>query len=231
MNLNRNLRKAAILPVIHVEALGQARENAVIAQDCGADGIFLINHAITDRKLLEIHDNLAANFPDFWMGVNCLGLSPESIFTLIPETVRGVWVDNSYVNERSTHQTRAEQIDAIRKRLAPSCLYFGGVAFKYQRHVNDLETSCELAKHYVDIVTTSGPGTGEAADLNKIRRMKSVLGSHPLAVASGITVENVNDYLPHMDFLLVATGISQSFTQLDSGRLRSLIARVESFRK
>lgn len=111
----------------------------------------------------------------------------------------------------------------------PNCLYFGGVAFKYQRHVEDFESACRVATRYMDVVTTSGPGTGHAAEVEKIRRMKAALGVIPLAIASGVTPENVADYLPHADCFLVATGISRSFTELDPARVRSLIAAVCAF--
>lgn len=67
----------------------------------------------------------------------------------------------------------------------------------------------------MDAVTTSGPGTGYAADIEKIRRMKQALGNTPLAIASGITPENIVNYLPHADCFLVATEISRNFTELD----------------
>ena len=75
-------------------------------------------------------------------------------------------------------------------------------------------------------MTTSGSGTGQAAELEKIRRMKAALGEAPLAIASGITPENVADFLPHTDCFLVATGISRSFTELDADKTHALIERV-----
>ena len=59
--------------------------------------------------------------------------------------------------------------------------------------------------------------------------MKLALGDTPLAIASGITPENVEEYLPYADSLLVATGISNGFTELDPLRVRSLVERVRAF--
>lgn len=61
-----------------------------------------------------------------------------------------------------------------------------------------------------------------------IQRMKQALGDTPLAIASGITPENVADYLPHADSFLVATGISRSFTELDPVRVQALVDQVRS---
>ena len=105
------------------------------------------------------------------------------------------------------------------------------VYLKYQRHVEDLETAARLAAKYMDVVTTSGPRTGGAAEVEKIARMKAAIGSYPLALASGITPENVHAYLPHADCFLVATGISRSFSELEPSRVRSLVAKVRDFRR
>ena len=54
-------------------------------------------------------------------------------------------------------------------------------------------------------------------------------GDTPLAIASGITPENVEVYLPFADSFLVATGISRSFTELDPSKVRMLVQRVRSY--
>ena len=56
--------------------------------------------------------------------------------------------------------------------------------------------------------------------------MKEAVGDFPLAIASGITPENVADYLDVADCFLVATGISRSFTELDPAKVRSLSEQV-----
>lgn len=215
-----------ILPVVHVVTLQQALDNVGIAKEVGANGIFLINHDVSDQDLLAIHDSVADSFPDFWTGVNCLGLTPDEVFCVISEKVHGVWADNAGIEEHTAKQEIAETVLSIKNKHVPNCRYFGGVAFKYQRPVEDLEAACEIAPRYMDVVTTSGRGTGHAADVDKIRRMKKALGEYPLAIASGVTPENVEDYLPYVDYFLVATGVSKSHTEFDQLRLRELVSRV-----
>lgn len=215
-----------VLPVIHVETAGQARRNAMIARDAGADGVFLINHGMADEALLAVHDAVAGAHPGWWVGVNCLGLSPEEAFAAVSPKVCGVWADNAGIEESQEAQPYAERVLAVRQARAPGCLYFGGVAFKYQRPVADLEAAARVAARCMDVVTTSGPGTGLAADVEKSRRMKQALGDVPLAVASGITPANVGDYLPYADSFLVATGIGLNFAELDPAKVRALVRRV-----
>jgi phosphoribosylanthranilate isomerase len=218
-----------VLPVIHVDSLEQAERNTGIAREAGADGAFLINHGMADEALLDIQAAVADTHTGWWVGVNCLGMSPEQVFGAVPRKVNGVWVDNAGIEEAQEHQPYADRVLAVRDSRVADCLYFGGVAFKYQRHVEDLEAACRVAARYMDVVTTSGPGTGHAAEVEKVRRMKRALGGTPLGIASGITPENVGDYLPHADCFLVATGISRSFTELDASRVRALVERVGSF--
>lgn len=214
-----------LLPVIHVECQSQAIRNSRLARDLGCDGVFLINHAVTQQELLDIHAAVRTALPDFWVGVNCLGLDhPIPLF--VDQRLSGIWVDSAGIDERKSDQTYAKWIDSARQQQHWPGLYFGGVAFKYQRPVSDVGTAARMAMGYMDVVTTSGPGTGAAADVKKMAQMRTALGDFPLAIASGVTPENVEQYLPFVDCLLVATGISRSFSELDPWLLESLVSKV-----
>jgi hypothetical protein len=219
-----------VLPVIHVVDAAQALRNAAIARQAGADGIFLINHGISSDELFAIHRRVLMEHPSYWwIGLNCLDLAPDEVFRRLPAGVDGVWVDDAKIREDQEAQPDAERIGRAQRGAPGRPLLFGGVAFKYQRPVAELEAAARIAARHMDIVTTSGPGTGHAADLDKLRRMRSALPWTPLAVASGITPENVCDYLPLVDCFLVATGISSSFEELDRDKVHALVARVRAF--
>lgn len=222
-------QRHVVLPVIHVEIEGQALRNAEVARSAGADGLFLINHMGSCEDLLAVHRRLHGEFPGWWIGVNCLDLDPEEVFTRLPAEVAGLWTDDAGIEERRRDQPRAETIASVRRESGWNGLYFGGVAFKYQRPVEDLARAAATATGFMDVVTTSGPGTGIAAERTKIAAMKEAMGDFPLAIASGITPENVGDYLDVADCLLVATGISRSFTELEPSGVRRLIERVREY--
>lgn len=84
-----------------------------------------------------------------------------------------------------------------------SGLYFGGIAFKYLEQPKDLPETIRTAKGIVDVITTSGEGTGKSADINKIKTIydNNVYGL-PIAIASGISTSNVSNYLPYVDIFL-----------------------------
>jgi predicted TIM-barrel enzyme len=143
--------------------------------------------------------------------------------------VSGLWTDSAGIWESESKQPYADKVISVRQKSGWAGLYFGGVAFKYQRPVADLAAAARIASRYMDVVTTSGPGTGQAADVEKIHAMKAALGDFPLAIASGITPENVSQYLPCSDCYLVATGISRSFEWLDRNRVQALVQKVREY--
>lgn len=218
----------SVLIVIHVESEKQSLRNCEIAQEAGVDGVFLINHGISSKDLLEIHHKAFQVFPDWWLGVNCLENTPNETFNIVNKEVAGIWVDNAMIDETSKNQSLADWTREAQEESGWQGLYFGGVAFKYQKIVKDLEMASEIAMKYMDVVTTSGPGTGQAADTTKVQRMKKALGNFPLAIASGITVENVENYLDYADCFLVATGISRYWAELDEELVKLLVEKVRS---
>lgn len=218
-----------MLPVIHAETAAQALRNALIVREAGCDGVFLINHSISAEELLEIHEAVADAHPDWWVGVNCLGVATEDVFGILPAEVDGVWADNAGIDDSREDQPEAATIQSNRQASGWKGLYFGGVAFKYQRPVRDYAGAARFAAQYMDVVTTSGPGTGQAAPVEKIRTIKQAIGDFPLAIASGITPENVQEYLEHADCFLVATGIASSFNELDPERVRALADIIKNW--
>jgi predicted TIM-barrel enzyme len=140
--------------------------------------------------------------------LNLLGYSPLEVAEI---SKKGIWADNC-------KQMVKGQWEA---------LTFGGVAFKYQEEVGTLEEQVRAGLSSVDVVTTSGPGTGVAASLEKISTMKSYLGGEPLGLASGISLENVEGYLPYVNAYLVGTGIESSFGVLDEIKVKDLRQAIE----
>ncbi len=219
-------KRHVILPVIHATNADQVIRNLGIVSEEKCDGAFLINHSISASELVAVYEIARQEFPLLWLGLNCLGLSANSAMNFIPASVDGLWTDNALIVESDKLQVEALEVCKTVARRNWQGLYFGGVAFKYQPAVRNLRRVASLAASYMDVITTSGPGTGQAASIAKVQTMRSESNDAPLAIASGITPENVTDYLPYVDAFLVATGISQSFTELDRGLVRQLVANV-----
>lgn len=219
-----------LFPVIHIENAEQALRNARLAVELELDGVFLIHHKKKFPHLLGVADQVRKEFPDLWIGINALDLTTNAAFCIVPEWVNALWADDSGVYQDYTrgpiNDSVASQFDDAREQMGWAGEYFGGFAFKYQAPIFNLREGAEIASKWMDTITTSGDGTGIAADVDKIRQIYEGKRNARLGIASGITPANVNLYLPYVDDFLVATGISKDEYNLDkelTTRLRDQI--------
>lgn len=201
-----------LFAVIHVIGKDQAVRNAALAARSGCDGVFLISHGSMEPiELLRCVKPCRESIP--YVGVNLLGMSPLSAASsALLYDVGAVWTDATYPDP------------------APSMIeVFSGFAFKYQPQPRDLATEAVEAARNCHVLTTSGPGTGKPADVDKIKAIRAAIGDHRLALASGIQADNVEDFLPYVDDFLVATGISKAFTELDEDKTRELAEIIHDY--
>ncbi len=241
MNRNDFLKKfrasgPVVLPVIHVLDAEQAQRNIQAAMDGGCPGVFLINHDFEKEKLVPIIKEMRQMFPDYWIGVNFLAVTGKFAFPILGQLqaegvqVDGYWADDARIDERRPEedQPEAEEIASIRKKSGWNGLYIGGTAFKKQREVEPAQygKSARIARHFMDVVVTSGVATGHAADVGKIETFRENCGDRALGLASGITPENAAHYSDAVDLFMVATGINfdGDFYNIDPVRLKHLMS-------
>jgi len=231
----------AVLPVVHVLDDSQARRNAECAIECGAQGIFLINHDFAVESFVPIIRHVRAAYPTLWLGVNFLAVPLTDALPTIARLqhedvmIDGYWADDARIDESqpADQQPQAMQASDLRAQVGWRGLYFGGTAFKKQRTVApaDYPQAAAVAREWMDVVTTSGTATGNAAELDKIAVFREACGDTALAVASGITPDNAKHYAPMVDAFLVATGINRTndFYNIDSEKLRRLVQFCAEF--
>lgn len=219
-----------LLPVVHPISREAALEAIRVAHACGVKGVFLIDQGLHEREVLQLVREVRDRWPSLWIGLNLLSRSPTQTLTTtynrgIP--IDGIWSDNADIDERDVDASHiaAKRFLTVRNAAPWSGLYFGGVAFKYQREIapKDLGAAATAAVPYVDVLCTSGPGTGHAADVEKIRALRAGLGDHAMAIASGITPENVQRYTPYAQAFLVGTGIEQQLGVFDPAKIEALM--------
>lgn len=209
-----------IYPVVHIESVGQAVEQADVAFEKGADGIYLIDHnrGVQDVDVMFRALNiLKYENSDHYIGVNILGAGSLHAAGIVARSVNSgeyhapnaLWVDDirsGWYGYDRPEQTR-EELQTIHTGLVPRLL--GGVAFKgtstYTDDPVEARAETNALKSVVDVVTTSGRGTGMAPPVEKIFAMKVELGNQPLAVASGLSIENIAQYRGLIDEVLAAT--------------------------
>lgn len=207
--------------VIHITSDEQALAQTKVALDNGAGGIFLIDHKRRYTKVLITYDKIRQEFPDAWIGVNFLDLSADRAIQVVPTGANALWTDSQGLDEEAMFN------NSIRSKTISSKWgwdHFAGTAFKYQHERFLPEIQAARNTELFDVVCTSGDATGHAASIEKIVAMRGAIGTNSLALASGVTPDNVGEYAPYVNCLMVATGISSSFDTLDP----ALVARLAS---
>lgn len=257
-----------IYPVVHANNIEQTVEQAGLAFEAEADGVFLIDHSLNSKLFLpKAYNAVREHHPDEFVGLNFLQAPDALSAYAITETLRrrgiiekrpsGLWVDDAagrvredsadpevsddveYWNELWDDHTilKDEELDRLRilkdeRRFSWNMRrikLFGGTAFKYTAHyTDDPELAAGQArqiKPFVDVVTTTGAGTGSAPDAGKIRAMKEASGRKELAIASGVSMLNIEQYRGIADSILVASSVEVvPYSGIfDETRLRSLI--------
>jgi len=216
------------LPVVHVVNINQAKNQMEIAFNNNADGVFLIG-GLRYPALFGVYYQLRKIYHDKWIGINCLDLNPLEMFIRLPEGVNGVWTDNAYIDERYDidDQEYPKQVKELIDNLNWNGLYFGGVAFKYQRKVEDYAKATKIACKYMDVVTTSGAGTGLSANPRKVKIMGTIAKKYnkKLGLASGVSIENINKY-KLVNYFLVKTRISQDYITFNPILVKKLADKI-----
>ena len=230
---------------VDAEVWEQIESNIKIVRDCGLHGVFLINHGFRGDSLVPYLRKARKQYPSLFIGVNFLGAMGSGVEVLkaykLFDVVSGLWADNGGIRE-GVAATSAMRSAQLMKDQHWSGLYFGGVDFKGQKQISrhyaesDEDYVKQVAKlssaaceaGVMHVVCTSGKGTGRAAPLDKMKAFRQgrdeVLDkcSARLAVASGVTPDNVASYLPFVDAILVATGVSSDFHHFSLDKMEAL---------
>ena len=227
-----------VLPVIHHAHMDLSLEQARIALDFGADGVFLISHNNDDASLIPLAARLRKERPTAWIGINFLSLNLTDAFQQVAGSgvrIDGLWTDRPGVSS-SGYDTEALHLATRRASLEdagqPVPSIFASVAFKYQAPDPNPGQAAAKALELNFIPTTSGSATGSAPALSKIEGIREAIGmGHPLACASGMTVDNIASFAPLLSHILVATGVSLDEHHFDPPLLEAFIRLARASRQ
>ncbi|WP_291518707.1 BtpA/SgcQ family protein [Acidovorax sp.] len=215
-----------VFPVIHHLNESTTFSEIQVARTCGADGVFLISHEGADLDLLGVARTAIRENAGFPIGLNLLSMGcVQACKAALVVGSNMIWADDMGVDSQGLTAEGREMENLARKE--PDLKLFASVAFKYRPHEPDPVSAAAQAREAGLIPTTSGDATGHAPDPRKIVAMGE---GGPLAIASGMTPENVLIYAPALTHILVATGVSRTEHHIDPARLRALIDKLSSAR-
>jgi uncharacterized protein len=220
-----------VLPVIHVRDHTLTMANAALAQRLGCEGVFLISMDGRDAIVPTLAAAVKQAWPAGQIGINLLSHDPiEALHIAIRHGLDASWTDSPGVTSAGPCESARVIAELLMDRPHR---FFGSVAFKYQRADPDAGQAARAAYRLGMIPTTSGEATGVAAAPAKIIAMRHALDqlnpSAPLALASGITPDNVTIYQQAgVTHALVATGISADEHTFDPQLLDRLMSAVRA---
>lgn len=208
--------------VVHVNDHQQTLEQAELVTEAGFTDVFVINHhGGSIDHICDLGAAVAQQHPELRVGVNHLGSTPDELYQVLARRAHAgrwvptkVWADDARAGD-------TQMLRELREHpVLDSIEYFGGVAFKYTASYTDnpdraARQAVELASD-VDVVTTSGPGTALAAGPLKVQAMREAIGDRRLALASGVSAQNLDQYTPWVTDIIIASSLE---TEPYSGHL------------
>lgn len=218
-------KKKIILPVVHVietseDVFDQINfdENLSRCFSANVDGVFLVNNDCSSFSLINAYIYAKNKYPLKWIGLNYLGNCYEAIHFAKYLNVDGLWLDNIGVFDEDVN--RAEFIQSYIQFIKLKALIFGGICFKYQRQPENPTLTASNASKFTDVITTSGNGTSHPIEIEKLQKIyDGVSNTNFIAVASGISCDNVRDILPYVDVFMMHTSVVDSDNLFDVNKL------------
>jgi broad specificity phosphatase PhoE/uncharacterized membrane protein YgcG len=216
-----------------------AVQQAKIAFNGGADGIFLILHAenTTVAQLNTLYAATRQVFPDRFIGLNYLGIDPTKVIDRLPDDLDGLWIDSGICGHGLDMQVlhAMHALQEKEKLTKYHVQVFGAFAFKYQLPMSPLQLLkwVPFATALFDVITTSGSGTGQAIEQAKADAVKSVSqGKALLGCASGVNIENIHRLLGTFDVFVVASSVEDGNEYsgiLNPTKIEELACEIKSY--
>jgi membrane complex biogenesis BtpA family protein len=136
----------------------------------------------------------------------------------------GAMVTDQGVIEGDAHGTVR-----YRRRISPNAQIFADVHVKHASPLGnpDIEISAKdtLERGLADALILSGTGTGQTTDLAELERVRRALPKARILIGSGVTRDNVGEYLKHADGVIVGTSLKfggRVANHVDSKRVATL---------
>lgn len=221
-----------LYPVIHYKNDDQAIGNFELIKD-SFGGCFFISHEGKDKAVLDIAEDIQTTHPWAAIGVNLLRHKPLEAAKLVADgRVSMLWIDQPIITSTHIDFKAANTIRKISEETGLDVLT--SVNFKYQEQDSNPQLAAELIRAYGFIPTTSGAGTGEAANIEDVKALCSPWDENSLlAVASGLSADNLAEYYPYISTGLVASSIcmDNDFYNFDPIKIWNLKEALFKLRK
>ena len=140
----------------------------------------------------------------------------------------GAMLTDQGIIEGNAHDTLR-----FRQQLCPQTQIFADILVKHAVPLGDLsiEDSARDTRErgLADALIISGVGTGMAAEVADVERVRRACPSAKIFLGSGVTVANIRDFLPLADGFIVGTCLKKGgkiSNAVDPKRVRALVSAI-----
>ncbi len=175
------------------------------------------------------------------LGVNVLrndGISALAIAAACDaQFVRINIVSWAMLADQGIIEGRAAEIARYRKMLGADVLIFTDCLTKHAEPLAPMEMQWVALDTWerggADALVISGKATGYAADVSDVLAARRGAPDAPILIGSGASADNVAEYLPHVDGVLVGTSLKfdgRVENPVELPRVKAVVERVRAFK-
>ena len=123
-----------VFPVLHFRDPATTLEQADLAHDAGADGVFVISHRGADEEVVRVAEHLRQRFPQgFQVGINLLSRSAsQACWAALASKLDMVWADHMGVGSGGLSD-EGRRLSTLAK-THPALKLYASVAMTSSRH-------------------------------------------------------------------------------------------------
>ncbi len=143
-------------------------------------------------------------------------------------------LSGAMVTDQGLIEGNAFAVTRLRRQLAPNTKILADVHVKHASPLGsvpiEIAARDTAERGLADALVVSGAATGEAADLDELRRVRSACPEIPLLVGSGVTTSNAAAHLEFADGIIVGTSVKRDgkvFNPVDSRRVTALRKAIQ----
>lgn len=168
------------------------------------------------------------------LGVNVLrndGLTALSIAAVTGAGfIRINVLTHAMVTDQGIIEGKAYELSRLRSFLGTEAAVFADVMVKHAYPLGDMDIATaakDIAyRGGADVLVVSGSGTGAPINSKDLRIVREAVPGVPIASGSGITPDNIEEFGPYLDVIIVGTWIKENGkvdNPVDPERVRRLV--------
>ncbi len=229
------------------DILRRALRDAALLEKGGVDGVMVENfgdvpfftdsvppETIAEMSVIAAELRRSLSIP---LGINVLRNDAYSSLSIAAavgaDFIRVNIHSGAAVTDQGVIQGQAARTLRRRRELNAEVLIWADVKVKHSALIGEVplrQLAQDIAyRGLADGLIVTGSGTGELTSLEELKAVRAAVPDRPLLVGSGVTADNVRDYLTYADGVIVGTSIKEkgiAVNPVSARKLSGLIKRV-----